>query len=86
MNNSPMPGDGIQWMTRADLPYTAPLPPPPTGDYLQWITQNPEAFAAYLHRIYALSQLRIVIITNGVSVTYPIKFSATNALIEINIV
>jgi hypothetical protein len=68
------------------MDFNAPLPSPPDGNYLQWITQNPEAFSAYLHRVYALSQLRIVIITNGASVTYPIKFSETNALIEINIV
>ncbi len=63
--------------------YNAPLQEPPRYNFLQWIAQNPEAFAAYLQRVYALSNLQIAVTINGVTTRYPIKFSATNAIVEI---
>ena len=65
------------------MDYNAPLPPPPTDNFLEWIANNPEEFSAYLHRVYALSQLTIVIVSGGVTSRFPIKFSETNSLIEI---
>lgn len=62
-----------------------PLPPPPEGDLLKWLNEKPEEFSAYLRRVYALSNFEIVVIINGQTRKCPIKFSETNATIEINL-
>lgn len=65
------------------MDHSAPLPPPPDGDFLTWIQKNPEIFSAYLHRVYALSNLVLVITVDGETKKFPIKFGESNAVIEI---
>lgn len=62
-----------------------PLPPPPEGDLVRWLNENPEAFSAYLRRVYALSNFEIVVVVDGQTRKFPVLFSATNATVEINL-
>lgn len=64
---------------------SAPLPTPPDGNYLAWVTQHPEEVAEYLERVAALSRLELVITVNGVSKKAAVKFSPTNATLELNL-
>lgn len=60
-----------------------PLPPPPKGSLLKWIAQKPEEFSAYLHRVYALSRLEVVVNSGGQITRSPIVFSKGNAAVSI---
>ena len=61
------------------------LPPPPTGDYLSWITQKPEEFAAYIQTDYALSNLVVAVTFNGITTNYPIQFAGSNSVVTIKL-
>ena len=60
-----------------------PLPPPPTKDFLNWVTQHPDEVAAALQNNYALSNLTISVTFNGITMSYPVRFSGSNAVVTI---
>ena len=63
----------------------APLAPPPADALLAWMLAHPEQVAANLQRVFALSHLEVVVTYNGKTQRCPIRFSASNATIEITL-
>lgn len=59
------------------------IDPPPPGGYLDWVLNNPQQVADYLQTVYALRELEVVVVQNGVTRRYPVKFSPTNAIVQI---
>ena len=62
-----------------------PLPEPPAGDFLAWVTQHPEQVAAYLKAVRSLSRLEVVITVGGVTRRGTAKLGLTNATLEITL-
>ena len=62
-----------------------PLPPPPTGPLLAWLANNPEQARAYMQRVYAMDNVLAVVTFNGKTKSYPVKWSASNGVIEIKL-
>lgn len=59
---------------------SAPLPAPPTKNFLQWVMANPQEVEAYLRRVVALSHLEIVVRRpNGIT-RVPVEFSRSNSV------
>lgn len=67
------------------MPATDLLLPVPQGNYLKWCIDHPEQVAAYLETVAALQNLSISVTKSGVTTNYPVRISAKNAVIAINV-
>lgn len=65
---------------------SAPLPPVPRGNLLQWATSKPAEVEAYLRRIVQLSQTELFVTdTNGATIRIPFRFTKQNAVAELTL-
>lgn len=61
------------------------LPDIPSPITLEWCTANLAVLEAYLLRARLLSNLSVVVTFNGKTVPCPVRFSAGNSTIEVNL-
>lgn len=59
---------------------SAPLPSPPSRDFLKWAIEKPHEVEAYLRRIVLLSRLEIVVRSANGTTRIPVEFSRENAV------
>lgn len=57
----------------------------PHGKYLQWVIEHPEQVAAYLERVKATEDLKVVVTKSGVTVSYAVIWSRTGGVVSINV-